>query len=562
MKSISSATAATKSATSVTKSATAGPKSATAATKSAIHPNFDLNLNIKSNLIKFKNFSPPLTPIESAKISSPKFLNSSKFYPENFLNSNSNSNSIFNENFSLKLNDLLNQINSKLSKLSKFYQNLLHSTNFHSFHFILLCSLWYSSSALSSNTGKIILNQFPFPISLTFIQFGLVAFWSGLSITLRYQIYLYSNHQNHQNQNHHLLQNLGIKIPNKSTLHSTLIMSLFSIAGHLFSSMAISKIPVSTVHTIKALSPLFTVIAYTALFKVRYTLITYFSLLPLTLGVMLACSFNIRANGLGFICALASTIVFVSQNIFGKKLLPKNSKSLNLHSSNSTLHSDHSNLDKLNLLFFSSSIAFLLMIPIWFYTDFISIWSNNKLNLQILPSSSLFFHFLCNGTVHFTQCILAFSILSLTSPITYSIASLIKRIAVICLAIIWFGQKVSSIQALGMVLTFLGLYTYNRSKSEIDRGERQRGHLERQNQILLPSTLKDLNQSKNFKSSQNIHHLNQLNQKINTQFNLNSSSTFSPKIISSGLAHNSSRLRAKSIPGTSLSQSSSFQLNL
>jgi hypothetical protein len=39
----------------------------------------------------------------------------------------------------------------------------------------LLCGLRYASSVLSSNTGKAILNQFRYPATLTFVQFGFVA---------------------------------------------------------------------------------------------------------------------------------------------------------------------------------------------------------------------------------------------------------------------------------------------------------------------------------------------------------------------------------------------------
>ena len=76
------------------------------------------------------------------------------------------------------------------------------------------------------------------------------------------------------------------------------------------------------------------------------------------IGVMLACSFDISAsNAVGLLCAFGSAIVFVSSNIFFKKIMPTGSAT------------SHHKLDKLNLLFYSSSMAFLLMIPIWMYTD-------------------------------------------------------------------------------------------------------------------------------------------------------------------------------------------------
>jgi len=71
-----------------------------------------------------------------------------------------------------------------------------------------------------------------------------------------------------------------------------------------------------------------------------------------------------------------------------------------------------------------------------------------------LKPHSIPLYFFMNGTVHFGQNILAFSILQSTSPVTYSIASLIKRVAVIIIAIIWFSQPVNAVQAMGICLTF------------------------------------------------------------------------------------------------------------
>ncbi|KAJ9072330.1 hypothetical protein DSO57_1028629 [Entomophthora muscae] len=41
--------------------------------------------------------------------------------------------------------------------------------------FFLLCALWYLSSTVTNNIGKIILNQFNYPLTLTYVQFGIVS---------------------------------------------------------------------------------------------------------------------------------------------------------------------------------------------------------------------------------------------------------------------------------------------------------------------------------------------------------------------------------------------------
>lgn len=98
--------------------------------------------------------------------------------------------------------------------------------------FVLLCCLWYTTSALSSNTGKSIMTTFRYPVTLTFIQFGFVAAYCLLFMSpfVRFS---------------------KLRRPNKVILQSTFPMGVFQVGGHIFSSMAISRIHVSTVHTIK-----------------------------------------------------------------------------------------------------------------------------------------------------------------------------------------------------------------------------------------------------------------------------------------------------------------------
>jgi solute carrier family 35 protein E1 len=177
------------------------------------------------------------------------------------------------------------------------------------------------------------------------------------------------------------------------------------------------------------------------------------------------------SNFFGLICAFGSTLIFVSQNIFFKRIMPTNSDTTGLGAK----------LDKINLLYFSSSMAFILMIPVWIYSDV------PRLLVSQTAGPSVTLYFFINGTVHFAQNLLAFAILSSTSPVTYSIASLVKRIAVICLAIIWFKQTVHPIQAVGIGLTGVGLWMYNNAKRDVEKGEKKMRHAEAAREGLLPT---------------------------------------------------------------------------
>ncbi len=102
--------------------------------------------------------------------------------------------------------------------------------------FILMCCLWYTTSALSSNTGKSIMTTFRYPITLTFIQFGFVAAYCLLFMSP-------------------LVRFSKLRSPTKAIFEATFPMGVFQVGGHIFSSMAISRIHVSTVHTIKVSLP-------------------------------------------------------------------------------------------------------------------------------------------------------------------------------------------------------------------------------------------------------------------------------------------------------------------
>jgi len=125
--------------------------------------------------------------------------------------------------------------------------------------FILLCCLWYLSSALSSNTGKSILTRFRYPVTLTFVQFAFVSGYSLLVLAVRNRLGSSGGGGgggglNKRRGSMNTLQGWGVRKPTKNMFHGTFMMSLFQIAGHVFSSMAIARVPVSTVHTIKVRS--------------------------------------------------------------------------------------------------------------------------------------------------------------------------------------------------------------------------------------------------------------------------------------------------------------------
>lgn len=219
-----------------------------------------------------------------------------------------------------------------------------------------------------------------------------------------------------------------------------------------------------------------TVLAYRLIFDIRYSKATYLSLIPLTVGVILTCSVQFSGNFLGIVCAFGGAVIFVTQNIFSKTLFNEAARA---EADGAGSGPEARKLDKLNLLCYCSGLAFLLTAPIWFWTDGLSLLASllkdDEPHLSKLAKKGatiyLPLEFLFNGIFHFGQNILAFILLSLVSPVTYSVASLIKRVFVIVVAIVWFGNTTTPLQAFGICLTFIGLYLYDRTNdsSKADR---------------------------------------------------------------------------------------------
>jgi len=91
---------------------------------------------------------------------------------------------------------------------------------------------------------------------------------------------------------------------------------------------------------------------------------------------------------------------------------------------------------------------------------------------------------------------MAILVLSESTSVTYSIASVLKRVVVILAAVVWFGFSSAPggyvVKWVGVLMTLCGLWMYDRAKGEVEGGERQVDKMVREGDVLLPFTRRDM----------------------------------------------------------------------
>ncbi|WZN60898.1 sugar phosphate transporter [Chloropicon roscoffensis] len=210
---------------------------------------------------------------------------------------------------------------------------------------------------------------------------------------------------------------------------STIILGLVSL----------SYVAASFTETIKASSPLVTVLFSWMILGEQTSLPVVLSLLPVMGGLVLCTSSELSFHTIGFLAVLLNNVLDCIQNILSKKMM----KLL---------------VTPVQLQFFTSVVGMFFLLPAL-------LWQLQRSAVSAetkVVGREVAFYMLIAAVLFHAQSVSAYCTMSLMSPVSMSVANTLKRTLMIFISILYFHNTVgvSNVGGILMVVGGVALYNY------------------------------------------------------------------------------------------------------
>jgi len=289
-------------------------------------------------------------------------------------------------------------------------------------HILLTISIWYIFSVLTNTSSKNILSTTPFPLTLTVIHFLSIVLYSIALLVIKQRT----------------LQRLTFQ-----QFRELFPLSISHITTRVLHQVSLLHISISFTHTIKSLSPIFTIFLSWQMLGETYSYSTVLSVLPVVVGVTISSFSEVQFDLLGFTCAVGATLTFCWQSVSSKRILQVRE------------------LDELSLLFYTDLIGTLILFPISYLME------SEQFLLGIQADTSIIYQLLFNAFCYFMQTLTALFVINCVSPLTYSLTSVTKRAFIIISSIIYFQTTITFVNGFGMSLSIVGVLWYTRTMYDL-----------------------------------------------------------------------------------------------
>lgn len=219
--------------------------------------------------------------------------------------------------------------------------------------------------------------------------------------------------------------------------------------------------------TVKAAEPLSTVVIGLLFMNEAYNAQTYIALMPICLGVAMACYNNDSFNAMGFLLAMGSNFCFSARAVYTKML-----------------NSSHPNaLSDIGLFNAISVAGLMFLFPVALMMEGSTLW--NMLSAHSpdaptrMPSSStsggsgavvLLLLAALNGAMFAGYNLTSYVVLRRTELVTHSVLNVFRRVFIIVFTTVYFGAKLTMLSVSGILLATVGVLLFGVAR-QTDRKE-------------------------------------------------------------------------------------------
>jgi len=224
--------------------------------------------------------------------------------------------------------------------------------------------------------------------------------------------------------------------------------------GHVSGIVALGAGAVSFTHIVKSAEPLFTAFLGAIVLGSYFAFPVYLSLLPVCVGVALAAMTELSFTWTALIGAMTSNLACAMRGILSKPLMNQ---------------SIGENLTPENLFSVLTILALFMLLPFAAVLEgptIVDTW-NSAVESGNDPMTILKYVGL-SGFYFYTYNEVAFMVLDLIDPISAAVANTIKRVAIIGVTTLVFGDQMTTMGMVGSATAIVGVLVYSLVKQRYD----------------------------------------------------------------------------------------------
>lgn len=223
------------------------------------------------------------------------------------------------------------------------------------------------------------------------------------------------------------------------------VLSLVFCASVVSGNVSLRFLPVSFNQAIGATTPFFTAVFACIMTRRREALLTYFALIPVVAGVIIASGGEPSFHLFGFIICIAATAARALKSVLQGILLSSEGEKLN----------------SMNLLMYMAPVAVAFLLPAALLME------ENVVNITLALARDdvrILWYLIFNSALAYLVNLTNFLVTKHTSALTLQVLGNAKGAVAVVVSILIFRNPVSITGMLGYSLTLIGVVLYSEAK--------------------------------------------------------------------------------------------------